>query len=151
VKGHDRAGATRAAPFTLAVLPWSLPVIASNWAPPGGSKEYPMITETQTRVIVLQLSDELLAQLQPFLAGLDITTTAHKVEPSTQRLTMRGEVYAALAERVGSALDYDVRWQPNEYEPDGFVASVGCPQCGAQILANRAEIACACGQAITLI
>jgi hypothetical protein len=32
-KGHDRACATRTAPFTLAVLPWSLPVIASNWAP----------------------------------------------------------------------------------------------------------------------
>ena len=77
---------------------------------------------------------------------------------------MRGAVYAALAERVGSALDYDVRWQPNEYEPDGFVervrplqltngilVSAGCPQCGAQILANRAEIACACGQAVALI
>ena len=129
-----------------------------------------MITETQTRVIVLQLTDELLAQLQPLMAGLDITTTAHgegayqKVEHHQQRLSMSAEVYEALAERVGSALDYDVRWQPNEYEPDGFVervrpldltngivASVGCPQCGAQILANRAEIACACGQAITLI
>ena len=117
-----------------------------------------MITETQPRVIVLQLTDELLAQLQPFLAGLDIITTA------TQRLTMRVEVYEALVERVGSALDYDVRWQPNEYEPDGFVERVrplelmggilvpaGCPQCRAQILANRAEVACACGQAVTLI
>ena len=37
---------------------------------------------------------------------------------------MRSEVYEALAERVGSALDYDVRWQPNEYEPDGFVERV---------------------------
>jgi len=123
-----------------------------------------MITETQTRVIVLQLTDELLAQLQPFLAGLDITTTAHKVEPSTQHLTMRGEIYAALAERVGSALDYDVRWQPNEYEPDGFVervrplelmggilVSAGCPQCGAQLLGNRVEVACVCGQTIALI
>jgi hypothetical protein len=77
---------------------------------------------------------------------------------------MHGEVYAALAERVGSALDYDVRWQPNEYEPDGFVERVrpleltngthapsGCPQCGTQILANRAEIACVCGQAVALI
>ena len=77
---------------------------------------------------------------------------------------MRGEVYDALVERVGSALDYDVRWQPNEYEPDGFVervrpleltngihAQAGCPQCGAQILANRAEVACACGQAVSLI
>ena len=34
-----------------------------------------MITETQPRVIVLQLTDELFAQLQPFLAGLDITAT----------------------------------------------------------------------------
>jgi len=117
-----------------------------------------MITETQPRVIVLQLTDELLAQLQPFLAGLDIITTA------TQRLTMRVEVYEALVERVGSALDYDVRWQPNEYEPDGFVERVrplelmggilvpaGCPQCGALVLANHAEVACACGQAVTLI
>ena len=77
-----------------------------------------MITETQTRVIVLQLSDELVAQLQPFMAGLDVIIT------SMQRLTMRAEVYEALAERVGSALDYDVRWQPNEYEPDGFVERV---------------------------
>ena len=61
-----------------------------------------MITETQTRVIVLQLSDELLAQLQPFLAGLDIATTAHgegayqKVEQHQQRLTMRSEVYIEI-------------------------------------------------------
>ena len=102
-----------------------------------------MITETQTRIIVLQVTDALFAQLQPFMTGLDITTTALGVERSTQRLTMHGEVYDALAERVGSALDYDVRWQPNEYEPDGFVERVrpleltngmltpaGCPQCG---------------------
>ena len=106
-----------------------------------------MITETPTRMIVLQLTDELTEQLQPFMAGLDITDTA------AQRLTMRAEVYEALAERVGSALDYDVRWQPNEYEPDGFVERVrpleltngilvtsSCPQCGAQILANRAAV-----------
>jgi hypothetical protein len=37
---------------------------------------------------------------------------------------LRAEVYEALAERVGDALDYDVRWQPNEYEPDGFVERV---------------------------
>jgi hypothetical protein len=129
-----------------------------------------MITETQPCVIVLQLTDELLAQLQPFLAGLDITTTAHgqgtsqKVEHHRQRLSMRSEVYEALAARVGGALDYEIRWQPNEYEPDGFVervcplepmgsilVSAGCPQCGAQILANRAEVACACGRAISLI
>lgn len=111
-----------------------------------------MITETPTHMIVLQLSDELLAQLQPFLAGLDITVTSHH---KAQCLTMRAEVYAALVERVGSALDYDVRWQPNEYEPEGFIERVrplelmsgglvasGCPQCGAQIFVNRAEIAC---------
>jgi hypothetical protein len=141
-----------------------------------------MITEAQARVIVLQLTDELLAQLQPFLAGLDITVTSHSqwayqevyeqghfagyetVEQCKQRLTMHGEVYEALAERVGSALDYDVHWQPNEYEPDGFVErvrplelmggilmSAGCPQCGAQLLANRAQVACACGQVVALI
>jgi hypothetical protein len=56
---------------------------------------------------------------------------------------MRAKVYEALAERVGDGLDYDVRWQPNEYEPDGFVERVrslqltngilltsSCPQCG---------------------
>jgi len=32
-KGHDRACATRAAPFTLAVLPRSLSAIASNTTP----------------------------------------------------------------------------------------------------------------------
>jgi len=121
-----------------------------------------MITETQARIIVLQLTDELLAQLQPFLVGLDFT--ACMAEHTTQRLTMRSAVYAALAERVGTALDYDVRWQPNEYESDGFVEQVrpleltngvlvpaDCPQCGTQILANRAEVACACGQMISLI
>jgi hypothetical protein len=123
-----------------------------------------MITETQPCIIVLQLTNELVARLQPFMAGLDIIATAHKIEHATQRLIMRGEVYEALAERVGSALDYDVRWQPNEYEPDGFVervrplelmsvilAPAGCPQWGAQILANRAEVACTCGQAVILI
>jgi len=140
-----------------------------------------MITELQSRVIVLQLTDALLTQLQPFMAGLDITTLhrerasqevdAHghvaddaHVAQYIQRLTMGSEVYAALAARVGGALDYDVRWQPNEYEPDGFVervrpleltngmhTSAGCPQCGAQILANCAEVACACGQAVALI
>src|SRR6266545_7992078 len=133
-----------------------------------------MITETQTRVIVLQLTDELLTQLQPFMAGLDITIAPHnkgasqevfaRVEQRGQRLIMRVEVYAALAEQVGSALDYDVRWQPNEYEPDGFVerarplglnngilAPGGCPQCGAQLLANRAKVVCACGQLVALV
>lgn len=67
-----------------------------------------MITETPTRMIVLQLTDELLTQLQPFLTGLEITTI------TPQRLSMRTAVYAALLERVGGALDYDVRWRPNE-------------------------------------
>ena len=79
-----------------------------------------MIAETQTTLIVLQLDNKLHAQLQPFLAGLDITATA------THCLTMRSEVYEALIKRVGSALDYEIRWQPNEYEPDGFVERV-CP------------------------
>jgi hypothetical protein len=78
-------------------------------------------------------------------------------------LTTRAEVYEAMVERVGNALDYDVRWQPNEYEPDGFVERVrplqltygilvasSCLQCGAQLLANRAEVTCTCGQSITL-
>ena len=33
----------------------------------------------------------------------------------------------------------------------GILAPLSCPQCGAQIVANHAEVACACGQAITLI
>jgi len=115
-----------------------------------------MITETHTCLIVLQLDDELLARLQPFLTGLDITVTA-------QRLRMRTDVYDALVERVGSALDYDVRWQPNEYERDGFVervrplevsygilATASCTRCGVQLLANHAEVMCACGQAVAL-
>ena len=81
-----------------------------------------MITETSTGIIVLQLTDALLAQLQPFMDGLDIT--AGTAEHTTQRLTMRSEVYELLAERVGGALDYEVRWQPNEYAPDGFVERV---------------------------
>jgi hypothetical protein len=156
--------ATRTAPFTRAVPQQSRSVIASITTPHTGSKEHPMITETQPCIIVLQLTDALLAQLQPFMAGLDITATGHTFEHSTQRLTMRSEVYATLAARVGGALDYNVRWQPNEYEPDGFVERVrplelmggshdpaSCPQCGAQILANRVDVACACGQAVTLI
>ena len=116
-----------------------------------------MITETQTCLIVLQLTDELLAQLQPFLDGLDIAITA-------QRLAMRADVYEALVERVGDVLDYEIRWLPNEDEPDGFVERVrplelsygilvaaSCRQCGAQLLANCAEVACACGQAVVLI
>jgi hypothetical protein len=115
-----------------------------------------MITETQPCVSILQLTDALAEQLQPFLTGLDTTV-------APPRLMMRSEVYEALAERVGSALDYDVRWQPNEYEPDGFVERVrplelsygilvasSCAQCRVQLLANRAEVMCVCGQAIYL-
>ena len=127
-----------------------------------------MITETPTRIIVLQLTDELTEQLQPFMAGLGISVSPHaaccgQAEQHHLRLTMRAEVYEALVERVEGALDYDVRWQPNEYEPDGFVERVrpleltygilvtaGCSQCGAQILANRDNVACACGQTVTL-
>lgn len=141
-----------------------------------------MTTATQTRIIVLQLTDEVLAQLRPFMAGLDITPTTHhewgyqevyaqgwfagyeRIEYRRQRLTMCGEVYDALAARVGDTLDYEVRWQPNEYEPEGFVERVSplaltngirtpvpCSHCGAQIFANRAEVVCACGQAVALI
>ena len=115
-----------------------------------------MITETQTCLIVLQLDDELLAQLQPFLVGLDITIAA-------QRLSMRAEIYEALAERVGDALDYEVRWQPDECEPEGFVervrplelshgilTTVSCTRCRTQLLANCAEVACACRQGMSL-
>ena len=96
-----------------------------------------MITEPQSYMIVLQLTDTLLAQLQPYLEELDITTIPQResadraqvacdarIGQHTQQLTMHGEVYAALVARVGSALDYDIRWQPNEYEPDGFVEHV---------------------------
>src|SRR6266508_5921702 len=68
---RSRVHATLAAPFTPAVLQRPLSVIASKTTPHTGSKEHPMITETQTRVIVLQLTDEMLTQLQPFMAGLD--------------------------------------------------------------------------------
>ena len=141
-----------------------------------------MTTELETRVIVLQLTDEMLEKLRPFMEGLDITLTLHsewayqevyahgqfvgyeKAEHRRQRLTMRGEVYDALIARVNGALDYDVRWQPNEYESESFVERVcpleltnsshtqeGCPRCGAQILARGTEVVCACGQAISLV
>ena len=35
-----------------------------------------MTTELQARVIVLQLTDALLTQLRPFMAGLDTTANA---------------------------------------------------------------------------
>jgi hypothetical protein len=76
---------------------------------------------------------------------------------------MRSEVYETLAKRLGSALDYDIRGQPNEHEPDGFVERVrpleltsgilvasGCSQCGVQILANNTEAACACRRVVSL-
>jgi hypothetical protein len=181
-KGHDRASATRAAPFTRTVLPRSLSAIASNTTPLGGSKEQKDHHRDTDRIIVLQLTDELFTQLQPYMEGLDITITPYsewaeqeiydhgrfagheKVEQRRQRLTMPGEVYDALVARVGSALDYDLRWQPNEYEPDGFVERVrpleltnssntcaGCPTCGVVVLANRTEIACAYGQVVSLV
>jgi hypothetical protein len=120
-------------------------------------------------MIVLQLTEALLAQLQPFMVGLDITVSAHGQEAyqtaahHQQRLSMSSKVYELLAERVGGALDYEVRWQPNEYEPDGFVERIlplelindthapgECPQCGALLLANCAAVMCACGQAVPL-
>jgi hypothetical protein len=68
-----------------------------------------------------------------------------------RQLTLCTEVYDALVAHVGSALDYDSRWQPNEEEPDGFVerlhpldlrggthASANRVHCGAQVPPNRA-------------
>lgn len=40
-----------------------------------------MITETQPHLVVLHLTDALLTQLQPFMAGLDITASAHGRKP----------------------------------------------------------------------
>jgi hypothetical protein len=34
---------------------------------------------------------------------------------------------------------------------NGVLASADCPQCGAHILANRDNVACACSQAVALI
>jgi len=141
-----------------------------------------MITEPQPHMIVLQLTDALLAHLRPFMTDLAISATPHSnlddqeisahcqvacyasVEQGTQQLTMRGEVYDALVARVGGALDYDVRWQPNEHESDGFVervrplelindthAPADCSQCEALLLANRGAVLCARGQAVALI
>jgi hypothetical protein len=167
-KGRDRALARRvAAPFTLAARLWSRLVIASITTPHTGKEKHPMITETPTTIIVLQLTDELFAQLHPFMAGLGISVSPYAAcsgqAEQHLRLTMRAEVYETLAERVGEALDYDVRWQPNEYEPDGFVERVrplqltygilitsNFPKCGVQLLANCAEVTCVCGQAVEL-
>jgi hypothetical protein len=57
------------------------------------------------------------AQLRPFVTGLDIAVAA-------QRLSMRAEDYETLTERVGDALDYEVRWQPDEFESEGFIERV---------------------------
>ena len=59
------------------------------------------------------------------------------------QLTLCTEVYDALVAHVGSALDCDIRWQPNEDEPDGFVERVhslelmGLPTC--QWMAHSVE------------
>jgi hypothetical protein len=184
VKGQDRAYARRIYKRPSPAPPCGGRCQSSptRQSPHTGSKEEGMITETQPHMIVLQLTDTLLAQLQPYLEELDITTTPHiesadraistyshvacdaSIGQHTQQLTMHGEVYAALVTRVGSALDYDIRWQPNEYEPDGFVervhpleltgtthVPVDCSACGAPMLDNRAALICACGQAIPLI
>src|SRR4051812_48602852 len=134
-KGQDRACARRV-PRPSRRPPCSSRCRSSPaiQTPHTGSKEEGMITETQPHMIVLQLTDTLLAQLQPYLEELDITTIPQSesadraqvacdasIGQHTQQLTMHGEVYAALVARVGSALDYDIRWQPNEYEPDGFI------------------------------
>jgi hypothetical protein len=47
-----------------------------------------MMSETEECVVILQLDDELLARLRPFLKGLDITITLH-----------REWVYQALSEQ----------------------------------------------------
>ncbi len=70
-----------------------------------------MITETQTRVIVLQLTDEQLAQLQPFMAGLDIIATAHNVEHASQRLTMRGDHRPNFTQILADGVDFERRTQ----------------------------------------
>jgi hypothetical protein len=164
------------------ILALPFPGHDSRWNDRSRTDLAAFIQRTHAAGIVLQLTDELLAQLRPFMEELDITTTLHsewanvevyehgqfalyaKVEQHRQRLTMRGEVYDALTRRVSGALDYDVRWQPNEYESEGFIERVrpleligrnqeqaGCLQCGARVFANRTEVVCACGQAVSLI
>jgi hypothetical protein len=62
---------------------------------------------------------------------------------------MCGAAYDALLERVGGALDYEVRWRPTEDEPEGFVERIqplqltdgthtqaSCPACGVRVLAT---------------
>jgi hypothetical protein len=58
-----------------------------------------MITETQPCVIVLQLTDKLPAQLQPFMAGLDITSTVHDVEPCHRVMEQQAERSCSIGKR----------------------------------------------------
>src|SRR5688500_9746830 len=71
-KGHDRACATLAAPFTLRR---HAAVCAGHRQQDSGrtssNKEHTMITELQTRVIVLQLTNEILEQLKPYMEQLE--------------------------------------------------------------------------------
>ena len=84
--------------------------------------------------------------------------------PRKRSLPQRARPATWCTTACHAPLDYDVRWQPNEYEPDGFVerirplelingthAPADCPQCGAPVLDNRAALICACGQAVALI
>src|SRR5215207_9863449 len=102
------------APFTRTVLRWPLPSSPAEQTPHTGSKEEGMITEPQPHMIVLQLTDALLAQLRPFMTDLAVSAAPHSnlddqeisahshvacyasIEQGTQLLTMRSEVYAAL-------------------------------------------------------
>ena len=68
---------------------------------------------------------------------------------------MRGKFYEALAERVVSVLGYNVRGQPNEHEPSGFVGGVrpleltngkheqqSCPEMQGTRVRERMQIRC---------
>jgi hypothetical protein len=64
-KGHDRASATlESALHSRREAAVCIGHHQQQKRRSGGSTEKTMITETQTRVIVLHLTDELLAQLQ---------------------------------------------------------------------------------------
>jgi hypothetical protein len=124
-----------------------------------------MIAEHARCIVVLHLTDALLTQLRPFTVGLAVAATPRRTptEQAIQQLTMPGAVYDALVERVGGALDYDLRWRPDQDEPEGFVERVqplaltdgtltqsGCSACGTRVLANCLEVQCVCGQALCL-
>ena len=64
----------------------------------------------------------------------------------TLRLDTPAGLVVADYEREGRFVE---RVRPLELTYGILVAS-GCSQCGAQILANHAEVACACGQVVTL-